>query len=142
MFIGEYQYSIDNKNRLFIPFKFRTGVKKFFVTRGLEGCLFMYTPNMWKEISLKFKKLPLTKTEARAFLRMLLSGAAECDVDGQGRILVPQNLCSYGKIKKNIIIVGVLDRVEIWSEKEWDAYSEKSLKSFTDSAEKLIELGI
>ncbi|MFH1238760.1 MAG: division/cell wall cluster transcriptional repressor MraZ [bacterium] len=142
MFIGQYEYSIDNKNRLFIPSKFRTGVRKFFVTRGLEGCLFMYTPNMWQEITAKFKKLPLTKTEARSFLRMLLSGAAECDVDRQGRILVPQNLCGWAKLKKNIIIVGVLDRFEIWSKEEWKLYSVKSLRSFTDSAEKLIDLGI
>jgi MraZ protein len=142
MFIGQYEYSIDNKKRLFIPSKFRTGAKKFFVTRGLEGCLFMYAPGMWQEITAKFKKLPLTKTEARAFLRMLLSGAAECDIDSQGRILVPHNLCNYAKLKKNIVIVGVLDRVEIWSKEEWNMYSDKSLKSFTDSAEKLIDLGI
>ena len=142
MFIGEYKYSIDNKNRLFIPSKFRTGIRKFIITRGLENCLFMYPANKWKEISFKFKKLPLAKAEARAFLRVLLSGATECDVDRQGRILVPKNLCTYAKIKQNIVIIGVLDRIEIWDKDVWQTYSGKAVKSFTDLAEKLIELGI
>ncbi len=142
MFIGQYNYSIDNKNRLFIPSKFRIGVGKFIITRGLEKCLFMYTLNKWKEISLKLKKLPLVKSQARAFLRILLSGAAECSVDTQGRILIPQDLCTYANMEKNIIIVGIIDRVEIWSKDDWETYSEKALGSFTDLAEELTELGI
>ncbi|MFH1784277.1 MAG: division/cell wall cluster transcriptional repressor MraZ [bacterium] len=142
MFIGEYRHSIDNKSRLFIPSKFRSGVKKFILTRGLEDCLFMYPVSSWKNITQKLKSLPLAKSEARAFSRILLSGAAQCSIDRQGRILVPQNLGSFANVKKNVVIIGVLDRIEIWSVENWNSYSGKSIKSFTELAEKLIDLGI
>lgn len=142
MFMGQYEHILDKKNRLFIPSGFRKGLKKFVITCGLEECLFMYTPDGWDKISKKFSILPLTKSDARAFIRTFLAGANVCDLDKQGRILIPQNLLQYSIIKKEIIIIGVLDRIELWSKKKWHLYNSKARKSYSDIAEKLVDLGI
>ena len=142
MLTGQYDHSLDGKNRLFIPAKLRQNVRKFIITSGLEGCLFVYTPDNWKKITERLKALPLTKADARKFMRTFLSGASECDVDEQGRILIPKNLCSYANIRKEAIVVGVLDRIEIWSKSNWERYRKEAEKKFVEVAEKLVDLGI
>ena len=142
MLIGQYRHSLDGKNRLFIPARLRQNVRKFIITSGLEGCLFVYTPENWKKITERLKTLPLTKADARKFLRTFLSGANECPVDDQGRILIPKTLCSYANIRKEVIVVGVLDRIEIWSKSNWERYQKEAEKQFVEVAEKLVDLGI
>jgi MraZ protein len=140
--IGQYRHSLDGKNRLFIPARLRQNVRRFVITSGLESCLFVYTPENWKKITERLKTLPLTKADARKFLRTFLSGANECPVDDQGRILIPKTLCSYANIRKEVIVVGVLDRVEIWSKSNWERYQKEAEKQFVEVAEKLVDLGI
>jgi len=140
--IGQYRHSLDGKNRLFIPARLRQNVRKFISTSGLEGCLFVYTPENWRKITERLKTLPLTKADARKFLRTFLSGANECPVDDQGRILIPKTLCSYANIRKEVIVVGVLDRIEIWSKSNWERYQKEAEKQFVEVAEKLVDLGI
>lgn len=142
MLIGQYRHSLDGKNRLFIPARLRQKVRKFIITSGLEGCLFVYTPENWRKITERLKTLPLTKADARKFLRTFLSGANECPVDDQGRILIPKTLCSYANIRKEVIVVGVLDRIEIWSKSNWERYQKEAEKQFVEVAEKLVDLGI
>ncbi len=142
LLIGQYDHSLDGKNRLFIPAKLRQNVRKFIITSGLEGCLFVYTPDNWKKITERLKALPLTKADARKFMRTFLSGASESDLDDQGRILIPRNLCSYANIRKEAIVVGVLDRIEIWSKSNWERYRKEAEKKFVEVAEKLVDLGI
>jgi len=142
LLIGQYRHSLDGKNRLFIPAKFRQNVRRFVITSGLEGCLFVYTPQNWKRIAERLKALPLTRADARKFLRTFLSGASECHLDDQGRILIPQSLCKYANIGKEVIVVGVLDRIEIWSRSNWQGYQREAEKKFVEVAEKLVDLGI
>jgi len=146
MFIGLYRHGIDIKNRLFIPAKFRNPVRKkkgqYILTCGLEDCLFLYTKEDWIEITKKLKNLPLTKKDARQFLRIFISGASECELDVQGRILIPKTLIDYAQIKKDAVILGLLDRIEIWAQESWDRYHSSSQKRFSLIAEKLVDLGI
>ena len=136
-FIGNYLYSIDNKNRLFIPRKLRKGIKSYVLTCGLEGCLFAYPPDGWNELKEKLKTLPFTRQDTRKFLRVFLSGANKCPLDSQGRVLVPKNLIQYSKIKKETVIIGVLDRIEIWAKEVWKKYEEEAIKKYAEVAEKL-----
>jgi len=140
--IGQYHHSLDGKNRLFIPARLRQNVRRFIITSGLEGCLFIYTPENWKKITERLKALPLAKADARKFSRTFLSGASECHLDDQGRILIPKSLCNYANIIKEVIVVGVLDRIEIWSKNNWERYQEEAQKKFVEVAEKLVDLGI
>jgi MraZ protein len=140
--IGQYSHSLDGKNRLFIPARLRQNFRRFVITSGLEGCLFVYTPENWKKITERLKALPLTKADARKFLRTFLSGASECHLDDQGRILIPKNLSNYANIRKEVIVVGVLDRIEIWSKSNWELYQKEAEKKFAEVAEKLVDLGI
>lgn len=142
MLIGQYSHSLDDKNRLFIPARFRQNVKKFIITSGLEACLFLYTPENWKKIIDRLRMLPLSRADARKFSRTFLSGASECVVDDQGRILIPKNLLSYASIEKQVVIAGVLDRIEVWSKSNWEKYQEEARKKFAEVAEKLVDFGI
>lgn len=142
MFIGEYQHAIDSKNRMIIPSKFREELgEKFVLTKGLDGCLYVYPMNEWKILEQKLKALPLTNKDARAFVRFFFSGANEIDVDKQGRALIPQNLLEYAKIEKDIVSIGVLARIEIWSKTTWEEYNDSNV-NFDEIAEKMSELGI
>ena len=142
MFIGEYQHAIDNKNRIIIPSKFREGLgEKFVLTKGLDGCLYVYTSSEWKILEEKLKTLPLTNKDARAFTRFFFSGANEIDIDKQGRALVPQNLLEYANIEKDIVSIGVSTRIEIWSKAKWEEYNDSNI-NFDEIAEKMSELGI
>ena len=142
MFIGQFEHSLDNKNRLFIPAKFRLGKDKFVVTRGLEACLFLFPQGGWQEIMQKLNGLPLGKTEARSFMRLFASGAQECDVDQQGRILVPQLLKGYAGIRNKVTVIGVVNRIEIWDQARWNNFYKKNKPKYEQIAESLTELGI
>ncbi|MBE7037668.1 MAG: division/cell wall cluster transcriptional repressor MraZ [Ruminococcaceae bacterium] len=123
-FSGEYQHSVDAKGRMIVPLKFRELLgESFMVTRGLDNCLFVYPKEAWEAFTLKLKALPISNTNARQFVRFFLSGAIECEVDKQGRILLPQNLRSYGELKKDVSVIGVGERVEIWDSDKWVDYN-------------------
>ena len=142
MFIGEYQHALDSKNRLVVPAKLREGLgDKFVITKGLDGCLYAYPLKEWKTLEEKLKTLPLTNKDARAFVRFFFSGACEVEVDKQFRGLIPQNLKEYAGIEKDIVSIGVLSRVEIWSKEKWDEYNESNI-DFDSISEKMIDLGI
>ena len=142
MFIGEYQHAIDNKNRMIIPSKFREGLNdKFVLTKGLDGCLYVYPMSEWKVLEEKLKTLPLTNKDARAFVRFFFSGANEIDIDKQGRALIPSNLLEYATIEKDIVSIGVSTRIEIWSKAKWEEYNDSNI-NFDEIAEKMSELGI
>ncbi|MBN2261032.1 MAG: division/cell wall cluster transcriptional repressor MraZ [Clostridiales bacterium] len=143
MFIGEYQHNLDIKGRINIPSKFREGLgDKFFLTKGLDNSLFCFPDNEWKIFEEKLKALPLTNKNARAFVRLFFAGATECSLDKQGRILIPQNLREHSKIEKEIMIIGVGTRVEIWSQEEWDRYKDPDNISYDEIAEHMSDLGI
>ena len=144
MFYGEYLHSIDRKGRLILPAKFREAAKvhfieKFFVTRGLDNCLFMFSEEEWRVQESKFKAIPFTKAESRKFNRLYFSGAAEINFDTQGRILLPLYLKDFAQIKKDVVVVGVSNRIEIWAKDKWVEFYGNSRQSFEAIAEKLIE---
>lgn len=141
MFLGEYLHAIDAKGRLFIPARFRAGLgDKFIVTKGLDGCLFAYPPSEWQAIEQKMRALPLTRADARAFVRFFFAGAAECEVDKQGRILLPPHLREYAGLEKEVVIIGVASRVEIWSRERWETYNAECSSKVEEIAEKIIDL--
>lgn len=143
MFIGEYTYTIDEKKRLAIPPRFRKELgKKGVVTRGLDQCLFLYPLESWEKLVQKLSELPLSQFDARGFVRLILSGAMEVQLDNLGRILIPDYLKEYAKLKKKVILAGVLSRIEIWDEVLWKSYKERIEKEVGDMAERLKELGI
>lgn len=143
MFIGEYQHSIDPKGRVIIPSKFRDGLgEKFIVTKGLDECLFAYSSEEWSNIETKLKSLPFTDKDVRAFVRFFFAGAAECETDKQGRILIPQNLREHAGLDKEIYVIGVSTRVELWDKSRWENYSGDENVGADKIAEKMSELGI
>ncbi|AEY65705.1 MULTISPECIES: division/cell wall cluster transcriptional repressor MraZ [Eubacteriales] len=143
MFYGEYQHTIDPKGRAIVPSKFREGLgEKFILTKGLDGCLFAYSSEEWTSLENKLKSLPFTDKDVRAFIRFFFSGATECEVDKQGRILIPQNLREYAALEKDIYIIGVSSRVEIWKKAAWEAYNSDDNISADKIAEKMALLGI
>lgn len=138
--MGEYQHSIDSKGRVILPVRFRDILgEKFIITRGMDNCLFVYPMEEWKVLETKLKALPFTKSDARAFMRFFFSGAAECEVDKQGRVLVPNNLREHGSLHKEVVVIGVSNRVEIWSKEEWTKYSTEANLSFEEIAEKMVD---
>lgn len=143
MFIGEYAHTIDAKGRVIMPAKFREelGVS-FIVTKGLDGCLFVYSKSEWASLEEKLKTLPFTSKDARSFNRFFFAGAIECEVDKQGRILVSQNLRDYAALTKDVVIIGVSTRIEIWDKDRWDNYCDDSETSPDEIAEKMSLLGI
>jgi len=145
MFYGEYLHSIDRKGRLILPAKFRevskaNFIEKFFVTRGLDKCLFMFSEEEWRAQEVKFKAISFTKQQARTFNRLYFSGAVEVIADRQGRILLPQYLKDFAEIKKDVLIVGVSNRIEIWAKDKWQEFYGSSRQSFEEIAEKLMEI--
>lgn len=143
MFMGEYHHSIDNKGRMIVPSKFRDDLgEQFIITRGLDQCLFGYPLSEWKQIEEKLRALPLTKKDARAFTRFFFSGATESELDKQGRINIPAPLLQYAKLEKECVILGVSNRIEIWSKPIWEEYFAQSEESFADIAENMIGFDI
>ena len=137
MFIGEYHHSVDEKGRLIIPSKLRDDLGEHFIlTRGLDGCLFIYPNNEWNNVINKYKELPNIK-EARNFMRFFLSGATNSELDKQGRINIPSPLINYANLNKECIIIGVNDRLEIWSKENWESFVLENEKSFSDMADHL-----
>lgn len=142
MFIGEYNHSLDTKNRIIIPSKFREELgKNFIITKGLDGCLYVYPKSQWEVLQKKLETLPLTNKNARAFVRFFFSGAHELELDKQGRTLIPQNLLEYGQIQKEIVSIGVSNRIEIWSKEKWTEYNDSNI-DYDSIAEQMSELGI
>lgn len=142
MFIGEYHYKIDDKARLAIPAKFRFDLKKqVVVTKGIEKCLILYTQKEWEKLAGKISSLPINKEKTRAFARLTLAGAMDVEVDSQGRIILPDYLRNYAQIKKNVVVAGLYNRLEIWDEAEWEKYKESSESESKEIAENLGELG-
>ncbi|MDR6224810.1 MraZ protein [Desmospora profundinema] len=141
--MGEYRHTVDEKGRLIIPSKFRDGLgSSFVVTRGLDHCLFVYPMGEWKQLELALKALPFTKKDARAFTRFFFSGATVAELDKQGRVNLPGNLREFAKLEKECVVIGVSNRVEIWSKEAWSAYYEESEDSFNEIAEKLVDLDL
>jgi MraZ protein len=143
MFLGEYQHSLDPKGRITIPAKIREELGlKFIATKGLDNCIFLYQLEEWNRIEEKLHALPFTRADVRSFARFFFSGAAELEVDRQGRVLLPNNLREYAGIDKDIIIAGVGSRVEIWASHKWTQYSETAASAYEKLAESLVDLGL
>jgi MraZ protein len=143
MFIGEYTATIDDKGRISIPAKFRTQLKsKVVVTRGLDNSLFLYTIEEWKKLAEKLASLPISTANTRAFSRLMLAGAMDCEVDKQGRIILPGYLKQFAKIKKKLVFAGLYNRIEIWSDDLWAVYKAQTEKDSNDIAEQLGSLGV
>ncbi len=143
MFYGEYRHTLDPKGRAFVPSRFREGLgEKFIVTKGLEKCLFIYSPAEWESLETKLRALPFTDKDVRAFVRFFFAGAAECEADKQGRILLPQNLREYAGLEKDLCIIGVSSRVEIWDSGKWEEYCRNENSSPDQVAGKMAQLGI
>lgn len=144
MFYGEFKHTLDRKGRLIIPSKFRDAFKesyaeKLYLTRGLDACLFLFPEDEWRTQEAKFKSKPFTKTQTRKFNRLFFSGAAEIIPDKQGRMLIPNYLKQFADIKRDVVLVGVSSRIEIWSQDKWQDYYRSSRESFDEIAENLIE---
>ncbi|MBI1888480.1 MAG: division/cell wall cluster transcriptional repressor MraZ [Candidatus Spechtbacteria bacterium] len=143
MFIGEYSHIIDEKRRLALPAKFRKEVgKEAVITRGLDNCLFVFPKVAWNELAQKLGSLPLGQHDARGFLRLMLAGAMDAALDGLGRVLIPDYLKEYASLKKQAVIIGVFNRLEIWDEQLWKEYKNRSEKEIGNMAERLGELGV
>jgi len=143
MFIGEYAHTIDEKRRLALPSKFHKSFeKKAVITRGLDTCLFVFPEEEWSTLAHKLGGLPLGQSDARGFIRLMLAGAMDVSLDNLGRILVPDYLKEYAVLQKQVIITGVLNRLEIWDEARWKRYKLKTEKDVGDIAERLGELGV
>lgn len=132
MLLGEYQHSIDDKGRMAVPAKFRkTLAGGVVVTRGFDGCLYLYPIDEWAKLAEKLARLPINQPDARAYSRMMLAGAAHADIDSQGRILIPDYLRSYARIRSTAVIIGLYNRAEIWDEDSWQTYK-SSVEGKTD----------
>ncbi|MFH1791596.1 MAG: division/cell wall cluster transcriptional repressor MraZ [Candidatus Omnitrophota bacterium] len=145
MFYGEYDHSLDNKGRIIVPAKFRIAMKehyieKLFITRGLDQCLFMFPEEEWRSQEARFRAVSFTRKESRQFNRLFFSGAVEIMLDKQGRLLLPKYLKDYAHIKRDIMIIGVSSRVEIWAKEKWNDFYGSTKDSYEDIAEKLIDL--
>lgn len=143
MFMGEYHHSLDEKGRIIIPSKFRDELgSSFVITRGLENCLFVYAKEEWNKIVGKLQKLPFTKKDVRNFNRFFLSGATIVELDKQGRINIAQPLASYAYLEKECVVIGVNDRIEIWSKDMWENFFDENSENLSDIAENLFTSSI
>ena len=143
MLIGEYLHTIDIKKRIAIPSKLRREVgAKLVITRGLDICLFVFPISQWNKLVEKLSKLPLGQRDTRGFIRLMLAGASEVGLDRLGRILVPDYLKQYAGLKKNIVVAGVYNRLEIWDEAKWKLFKQSTEKEVDNMAERLGELGV
>jgi len=143
MLIGEYRHTIDTKKRLAIPSKLRRELgSKAVITRGLDNCLFIFPLSQWNKLVEKLSKLPLGQRDTRGFIRLMLAGASEVKLDQLGRILIPDYLKQYAGLKKNIVIAGIYNRLEIWDEAKWNLFKTSTEKEVDNMAERLGELGV
>jgi MraZ protein len=142
MFIGEYVHNLDEKGRLAIPVKFRRDlVEGAVITRGVDKCLFLYSKNEWTKLAKKLTHLSINQAKNRAFSRLMLAGAAEADLDNQGRVSLPQHLKEYAGLNKKVVVAGLYDRIEIWNEEAWNEFKTQTEKESENIAEQLGELG-
>lgn len=140
MFMGEYHHNIDDKGRIIIPSKFRYELgEKFIITRGIDSCLFVYPKVEWTKIISELNELSFTKKDVRSFQRFFLSGATECEFDKQGRINITSPLADYADLTKECIVIGVNDRLEIWSKENFDKFLKDNMDHLSDIAENLFE---
>ena len=143
MFTGEYKHSIDDKGRLIIPSKIRQEIgKEIIITRGLDGCLFGYPKDTWKKRIEELNSLQYTKKDVRAFTRFFTSGAVTLDFDKQGRVNIPNYLSDYASLGKDVVIIGVSNRIEIWSDKAWDEFLNNNIDRLSDIAENLFDANL
>ena len=142
MFMGEYSHTIDTKGRLIIPSKFREELgETFVVTKGLDGCLFVFSDEEWKAFEIKLKSLPLTNKNARQFARFFVAGATPCELDKQGRILLPATLREFAGLEKDVVLTGMLNRIEIWSKEKWTENNSLDDVAMDEIAEQMTDLG-
>lgn len=143
MLLGEYHHNLDTKGRMAIPAKFRDKLSAgAIITRGIDNCLFVFANAEWENLAKKLIALPLAQANSRAFVRLMLAGATDVDLDNQGRILIPDYLRKYAGLKKETIVAGLYNRIEVWDEAAWTAYKNKTESSSEEIAEQLGELGI
>lgn len=143
MLMSEYMHTIDAKGRVILPADFRSELgETFVITKGLDGCLFIYGQTEWEALSERLHRLPLAKPEARAMARFFFSGARTLDCDRQGRFLVPPTLRTYAKLKKDVVLIGVSDRVELWDREAWEKYNDEINPAVTEIASQLTDMGI
>ena len=143
MLLGEYKHNLDTKGRMAIPAKFRDKLSAgAIITRGIDDCLFVFANAEWDTLAKKLVALPLAQANSRAFVRLMLAGATDVEIDNQGRILIPDYLRKYAGLKKEVIVAGLYNRIEIWDEAAWQSYKTKTESSSEEIAEKLGELGI
>lgn len=143
MLLGEYEHSIDTKGRIAMPAKLREGLGgNFIITKGLDGCLFVYAMDEWQRVEQKLASLPMSRKTARDFTRFLFGGACEGECDKQGRVLLPASLRRYAGLERDAVIVGVGSRAEIWDAAKWQQYNEESAEDVNELAEQLADLGI
>lgn len=143
MFIGEFNYSIDEKGRISLPAKFRVSLKSgAVVTRGLDNCLFVYPKSEWTVLAKKISSLPISQANSRAFSRLMLAGAMDVAIDKLGRIILPEYLREYAGLKKKVVIAGLYNRLEVWAEDKWNKFKTDTEKESNNIAEKMGEMGI
>ena len=143
MLTGEFNHSIDSKGRLIIPSKLRDSLGEHFViTKGMDGCLFVYPENEWEAFEKKLRTLPLTNKKARDFKRFFLGSAVDGEIDKQGRVLISSSLRTYASLEKEVVLAGVLDKVEIWSKEAWDARTNDIEENIEDIASDMEDLGL
>jgi MraZ protein len=143
MFIGEYQHNMDVKGRVAVPAKFRNKLSGgAIVTRGLDKCLFLFSAEEWEKLAEKIISLPLTQADSRAFSRLMLAGAADCEIDAQGRILIPDYLRKYAGLEKEVVVAGLYNRAEIWDMARWNGYKAETEEKSEEIAERMGELGL
>jgi len=143
MLIGEYRHTIDNKKRISIPAKLRKDLgDNFVITRGLDSCLFVYPESEWQKVVGKLSELPMGKSETRSFVRFMLSGASQSELDQLGRLLIPDYLKDFAGLKKKAVVVGVHSRMEIWDEEKWNEFKNKTESNADELAERLGEVGV
>jgi MraZ protein len=143
MLLGEFKHNLDIKGRMAIPAKFRDKLEAgAIITRGIDNCLFVFANNEWEILAKKLVSLPLAQANSRAFARLMLAGATDVELDGQGRILIPDYLRKYAGLSKSVVVTGLYNRIEIWDEAAWSTYKVKTESSSEEIAEQLGELGI
>lgn len=143
MLLGEYKHNVDTKGRVSIPSKFRVDLgDSFVITKGMDNCLFIYSKDEWSKFENKLKELPVTSSKVRSFMRFFFAGACECEVDKQGRINIPQNLREYANIDKDVVIVGVSTRAEIWNKDSWEKYTTSEDLNINQIESQMSNLGI
>lgn len=143
MFIGEYHHTVDDKGRMAVPVKFRAALAEgAVVTRGLDRSLFLYPKSEWLVLAEKLAALPMGQADTRAFARLMLAGAMEVELDKSGRVNVPEYLRSYAGLKKQVVVAGLYNRLELWDEDAWSTYAAKTEAEGNDIAERLTDLGV